>query len=91
MQIKLLISAGTIALVAGLGTASADDVFATLEGVSATAMSQDAKHAIRGGGGPPSFFFFLDVCSQCNPGMSPLPTFESLTPLLDTGGGQWGQ
>ena len=34
MNIKLLISAAAIALVAGLGSASADEEFATLNGIS---------------------------------------------------------
>ncbi len=35
MQIKLLVSAAAIALVAGVGSASADDEFETIEGLTA--------------------------------------------------------
>ena len=51
MHIKLLISAATIALFAGIGSASAGEEFTTLEGVSAGAMSEEALRAVRGGQG----------------------------------------
>ncbi len=42
MQIKLLVSAAAIALVAGLGSASAADQFTTLAGVPAQPLTVDA-------------------------------------------------
>ena len=49
MQIKLLVSAAAIALVAGLGSASAAEQFSTLEGVMAVAMSSGELDAVVGG------------------------------------------
>ncbi len=49
MHIKLLISAAAIALIAGLGTASAAEQFNTLEGISAEFMSAGDMGAVVGG------------------------------------------
>ncbi len=49
MHIKHLISAAAIALVAGLGSASADEEFATLNGISAARMGTQDMLAVRGG------------------------------------------
>ena len=46
---KLLISAAAIALVAGLGSASADEEFATLNGISAERMQPQDMIAVQGG------------------------------------------
>ena len=68
MQKKLLVSAAAIAyLVTGLGSASAGDVFATLEGVSAGTMSEAALQAVRGG------VFTLRINPMTAPGQSPVP------------------
>ncbi len=48
MHIKLLIFAAAIALVAGVGSASAGENFATIEGVSASALSPAEMDAVRG-------------------------------------------
>ena len=49
MQIKLLVSAAAIALVAGLGSASAQATFATLDGLRAEALSIAEKKSTVGG------------------------------------------
>ena len=48
MQIKLIVSATAIALVAGLGSAAAAEQFTTLEGVTAVPMSTVEQDAVRG-------------------------------------------
>ena len=48
MQIKLLVSAAAIALVAGLGSASAAEQFTAPEGVTAVPMSTVEQDAVRG-------------------------------------------
>ncbi len=49
MHIRLLISAAAIALVAGLGTASASENYATLDGIPAVSMSTVELSSTRGG------------------------------------------
>ena len=48
MQIKLFVSAAAIALVAGLGSASAGDQYSTLEGIAAQAMTPQEMGAVVG-------------------------------------------
>ncbi len=48
MNIKLFISAAAIALIAGLGAASADEEFATLQGFQPTALNAVELGNIRG-------------------------------------------
>ena len=48
MQIKLLVSAAAIALVAGLASASAAEQFTTLDGVTAVAMTSGELDAVVG-------------------------------------------
>ena len=48
MQIKSIVAGAAIALVAGLGSASAGDEFATLDGVVAVPLAVAALDAVRG-------------------------------------------
>ena len=48
MQTKLFVSAAAIALIAGLGSASAGEKFGTLENVPASTMSPSAMGAVTG-------------------------------------------
>ena len=48
MQIKSILAGAAIALVAGVGTASADEEFATLSGISADVMSAGELAAVVG-------------------------------------------
>ena len=50
MQIKLIASAAAIALVAGVGSASAADEFTTLDGVTADVMAASELSATAGAG-----------------------------------------
>ena len=50
MHIKLFVSVAAIALVAGLGTASAAEQFSTLKGLPAVAMAPAELAATRGAG-----------------------------------------
>ena len=69
MQIKLLVSAAAIALVAGLTSASAADHFTTLAGVTVQPMNALELDSVRGGNGhgagPPGIIFAL-------PGTNPI-------------------
>ncbi len=48
MQIKLLVSAAAIALVASVGSVSAADQFSTLEGITAAAMTPQEMGMVAG-------------------------------------------
>ena len=48
MQIKLIVSAAAIALVAGLGSASAADQFTALEGITAEPLNAVELDRVRG-------------------------------------------
>ena len=48
MQIKLFVSAAAIALVAGLGSASAAEPFNTLEGITAAALTPQEMGVVKG-------------------------------------------
>ena len=51
MQIKLFVSAAAIALVAGVGSASAADQFQTLEGIAADALTPQEMGVVIGSDG----------------------------------------
>ena len=81
MKFKSIVAGAAIALVVGLGAASAADQFTTLAGVEAQAMSSHAMEVVVGS-------HFLTITPPGSPPADGVPALLLLNPLPGSAGAQ---